>query len=415
MNNAPELLTEPNTDHRQRLAPQEQARAPSALSPSVPALRILIVTESFLPQVNGVTNSVCRAAAFLGAHGHTVRIVAPTKPDAYADAEITTVAGVRLPAYRQFRLGIPAPRNLQRIAEEFAPDLVHVASPFGYGGAALRALRHLPTVAVYQTDIAGYAERYGLTGLASWCRARTARIHRSADLTLVPSQQNRSEFQRAGIPAVEVWGRGVDLEQFDPIRRSETLHRRLRGNARLLVGYVGRLSREKELELLGPVAEVPGVQLVVVGDGPQRSRLQQRLPTAHFLGARHGAELAELHATFDLFVNPCTTETFCQAAQEALASGTPVVGPAAGGMRDRIRPRETGLLTDPGDASSLYRAISELTEDNALLRRLSNNARSGSDLRDWDALGEELVGHYHSVLQSASVHQVERAGTWTSR
>ncbi|HIY64682.1 MAG TPA: glycosyltransferase family 1 protein [Candidatus Agrococcus pullicola] len=373
-------------------------------------LRVLIVTESFLPQVNGVTNSVCRVASFLRARGHTVRIIAPTKPDVYEDAEVSRVSGVNLPAYRQFRVGLPSSRRLRRIADEFAPDVVHVASPFGFGAVALRALKHLPTLAVYQTDIAGYAKRYRLNLLADWCETRLERIHRSANVTLAPSHESRAAFADSGVDA-HYWGRGVDLEQFRPAKRSEELHERLRGDRRLVVGYVGRLSLEKELEQLRAVSRIPDAQLVIVGDGPVRSRLEARLPEAIFTGVRGGDELAELHATFDVFVNPCSTETFCQAAQEALASGTPVVGPNAGGMRDRVKHRETGLLTRPGSASSLASAVEELVSDDALRLRLRSNARDVSDLRSWDELGEELEEHYRDLVAS-NAHRGRSAPAW---
>lgn len=377
--------------------PREQDQSPQA------PLRVLIVTESFLPQINGVTNSVCQVATYLRAQGHTVCIVAPTKPDVYTAAEVITVSGIDLPVYRQFRLGFSTARSLKRIAAEFGPDLVHFASPFIYGAGALRALRHLPTVALYQTNVAGYAERYGLRALASWCWLRTVRIHGRADLTLVPSEQSRIEFQQASLPSVKIWGRGVDLDLFHPDRGSPELHQKLGGDARLLIGYVGRLSREKELEQLAAIADLPGVQLVVVGDGPMRALLQECVPTALFLGVRHGVELAELYATFDIFINPCTTETFCQSAQEALASGTPVVGPDAGGMRERITPGVTGLTYPPGDAESMRRTVEAIRDDEALLRGLSANARARSHLRSWDDLGAELTAHYRSVIKHSAV------------
>lgn len=376
----------------------------------VEPLRVLIVTESFLPQVNGVTNSVCRVAAYLRARGHTVRIIAPTKPDEFEDAEVSRISGVNLPSYRQFRVGLPSSRRLRRIAEEFVPDVVHVASPFGFGAVALKALSHLPTLAVYQTDIAGYAKRYRLNLLAEWCETRLERIHRSANVTLAPSLESRAAFADSGVEA-QYWGRGVDLEQFHPANRSGALHERLRGDRRLVVGYVGRLSLEKELEQLSAVSRIPDLQLVIVGDGPVRSRLESRLPDAIFTGAKGGDELAELYATFDIFVNPCTTETFCQAAQEALASGTPVVGPNAGGMRDRVKHRETGLLTRPGSASSLTSAVEELVYDDELRARLRASARDASDLRSWEDLGEELEEHYRGLVAS-NTHSRRSVTAW---
>ena len=116
----------------------------------------------------------------------------------------------------------------------------------------------------------------------------------------------------------------------------------------LVVGYVGRLAHEKQVSLLTGLQGLAGVRLVVVGDGPQRRQLQQQLPGAQFLGFQQGPELARTFASLDVFVHTGAHETFCQAAQEALASGLPVVAPAAGGLLDLVEPEQTGLLFSPG-------------------------------------------------------------------
>ena len=151
--------------------------------------------------------------------------------------------------------------------------------------------------------------------------------------------------------AVARWPRGVDQELFAPARRDEALHAELAHDGSLLVGYVGRLAAEKELELLAHVDRIPGVRLVLVGGGPEEARLRALLPDAAFLGVLHGEELARAHATLDVFVHTGRHETYCQSAQEALASGVPVVAPRSGGPIDVVPDGVAGHLYEPGDAA----------------------------------------------------------------
>ena len=209
----------------------------------------------------------------------------------------------------------------------------------------------LPTVAVYQTDVPAYARVYRAGKLgeaAAWRWLR--RIHNAADRTLAPSAASAASLREHGVQRVWLWGRGVDTERFDPARRSPRLRHELAPGGEALVGYVGRLAPEKRVDLLGQVAGLPGVRLVIVGDGPAGAGLRRALPQATFLGPRHGTELATIYASLDVFVHSGACETFGQTLQEAAASGLPVVAPAAGGPLDLVDHGRTGYLVPPGDA-----------------------------------------------------------------
>lgn len=367
----------------------------SALGP----LRVLLVAESFLPQVNGVTNSVCRVLEHLQARGHTATVVAPTGPDGYAGAEVHRVAGAGLPGYEGFTVGLAARRTLRRIMREFRPDVVHLASPFVLGHAALRAAHSLQirTVSIYQTDVLGFARRYRLTAAEPILARRMRQIHRLTDLTLAPSSASMTQLAELGVPRVRCWTRGVDTVRFAPHRRSSALNREL-GGGDVVVGYVGRLAREKDLQQLHALHGLPGIRLVLVGGGPDEPRLRALLPGARFLGPRHGTELAEIMASLDVFVHTGAEETFCQAVQEALASGVPAVGPAAGGLLERIDDDVSGLHYASGDEAGLRSAVAQLAGDGALRRRMGAAARAGVEGRSWESINDELIGHYLDVL-----------------
>jgi phosphatidylinositol alpha 1,6-mannosyltransferase len=363
-----------------------------------------VVTESFLPQVNGVANSVLRVCDHLGARGHEVIVYAPGgpdcdgQPDSYGSAAIVRGPSVGLPRYRDFRVGLPAPA-LGRMLREWSPDVVHLASPAAVGahGAFLAQKLRIPAVAIYQTDLAGFASRYGLSSadriLWRWLR----HIHATVGRTLAPSRHAVAELERRGVERVARWARGVDLERFRPDRRDEELRSRLAPNGELLVGYVGRLAHEKQVDLLTGLDRTPGVRLVMVGDGPQRASLQRKMPHAQFLGFQSGTRLAEVFASLDVFVHTGSHETFCQAAQEALASGLPVVAPRAGGLLDLVDDGRNGLLFTPDDARDLHLKVRQLSADRALVHEFAATARPSVAGRSWAVIGDELLEHYEQV------------------
>ncbi|WP_026425788.1 glycosyltransferase family 4 protein [Actinokineospora inagensis] len=362
-------------------------------------MRVAIVTESFLPQVNGVTNSVLRVLEHLNQRGHRAMVIAPgAGPTRHLDADVVRVRAVDLPVITSLPIGLPNRKMVTDLAE-FAPDVVHLASPFVLGAGGLWAAKKLgvPTVAVYQTDVAGFAASYGLSrgARAAWRWIR--RIHSGADRTLAPSTEAVRDLTRNGVPRVHRWGRGVDVRRFAPERVDRDLRARLAPNGELLVGYVGRLAPEKRVEHLAALDGRPGVRVVVVGDGPEHDLLRERMPNAAFLGFREGADLAAAYASLDVFVHTGPHETFCQTVQEAMASGLPVVAPDAGGPRDLVDHGRTGFLLDPERfPEQLVPAVDRLS-DALLRRRMGAAGRSDVQGRTWSAVCEELLGHYDAV------------------
>ncbi|MCY7395625.1 MAG: glycosyltransferase family 1 protein [Nocardioides sp.] len=367
-------------------------------------LRVLVVAESFLPQVNGVTNSVRRVLEHLAAEGHEAELVAPTGPATYAGFAVTRCRGAHLPFYRDFRIGIETRRRLRAVMLRFRPDVVHVASPATLGHQAVRAATELgiPTVAVYQTDLVGFAERYDIAGGARAMAYLTRRIHACVDRTLAPSTASLCQLDGLGILATALWPRGVDLEAFHPSRRDPQWRREVSPEGRLLVGYVGRLAAEKELELLTHLASDPRYRLVLVGGGPDESRLRGLLPGAVFTGVLHGADLGRAYASLDIFVHTGRHETYCQSAQEALASGVPVVAPRAGGPVDVVADTVAGFLYTPGDGAELASYVDRLAANALTRRRMGLAARRSVRERSWRSVNDVLVGHYREVVQERS-------------
>lgn len=372
-------------------------------------MRIALVAETFSPAVNGVVNSVRRVADQLCLRGHSPVVVAPsgtTYRGAFGhEIPVVTVPSVSLPGYGD--LVVARPRtDLSAVLADLAPDVVHLASPAVLGWAAVRAARELdlPSVAVFQTDLAAFARRNhaGLSQRLVWSRLR--RLHNAADLTLVPSSATAYQLRRQGIGPLAVWTRGVDAELFDPGRRDERWRRDLAGG-RLLAGFVGRLAPEKRVELLSAVDRLPGVQLVVVGDGPRRRALERALPGAVFTGQLTGPALGVAMASLDLLVHPGADETFCQVVQEALCAGVPVIAPASGGPLDLVRHGVNGQLWAGDDPDVLAAQVSALADDRTALAALAAQARPSVSWRTWSRVTDGLLGHYRRVLEQHAVRR----------
>jgi len=372
-------------------------------------VRVALVAETFLPSVNGVVNSVIRVADHLASRGHDPLVVAPAGVDHFEtpaghDIEVVQLPRVRVPGYTSLSIIRPG-LDLRPTLRDVNPDIVHLASPLVLGWSAARAADQLtiPAVAVFQTDMSGFLRRYGLGAAAGplWCGLR--RVHGRAALTLAPSTSSAYQLRAHGIGPVAIWARGVDGAQFNPRHRSMSLNRSFGGGVgTLVVGFVGRLAAEKQVDRLEPITRLPGVQLVIIGDGPQRRRLGRLMPRAAFLGMQQGAALARLMASMDVVVNPGSDETFCQVVQEALCSGVPVIAAASGGPLDLVRHGDNGWLWAGGDPGVLAAQVDALRLDRRALAGAAARARDSVVHRTWERVGDELIAHYRSVLEASA-------------
>lgn len=372
-------------------------------------MRVAIVAESFLPNVNGVTNSVLRVLEHLHANGHEALVIAPGARDfeeeipEYLGFEIFRVPTIMVPLINSLPVGVPIPAVTQAL-RNFDPDIIHLASPFVLGGAGALAARQLriPAIAVYQTDVAGFATKYKLTMLAaaSWEWTRT--LHNMCQRTLAPSSVTIAELEAHGINEIYHWGRGVDTVRFHPSKRSEELRKAWDPTrSKRIVGFVGRLAAEKGVDRLASLAHRDDLQLVIVGDGPERQHLEQLLPTAVFMGALGGEELARAYASLDIFVHTGEFETFCQAIQEAHASGIPTIGPRAGGPIDLITPGVDGDLLDVETFSEeLPHAVDQIL-DPRRYDRYAAASRNTVRTKTWESLCEQLLKHYDAVIEES--------------
>jgi phosphatidylinositol alpha 1,6-mannosyltransferase len=372
-------------------------------------LRIAVVAESFLPQINGVTNSVLRILDFFKLNGHEAIIIAPESvggPSEYAGFEILRVPAINVKGL--IPIALPQQFAKARVLD-FNPDIIHLASPAILGNYVARFAKknEIPTLSVYQTDLAGFANHYGFQIANSTLNKFVGRVHSNSDRTLAPSTSACDYLNELGVQDVELWRRGVDSERFSPEKRDEELRKELLGNRpdRTLIGYVGRLAHEKRLEDLISLDEQDDVQLVIVGDGPTRARLERKLPNAIFTGFKNGEDLSRMYASLDIFIHTGQDETFCQSIQEALASGVPIIAPNSGGPIDLVENGKTGYLINTGNPKEIKRVVKLIQEGDVANWREAT--RESVINRTWKSINQELISHYLDLIAAKSTKRVE--------
>jgi glycosyltransferase involved in cell wall biosynthesis len=376
---------------------------------TIMSLRITLVSETYMPQINGVSRTLGRLAEHCLECGDKVQLMVPAYEEAWADPpglERCSWRGLQLPFYREIRLPLVAPRHLRRELRNFSPDVVHIATEGPLGWSALRACRQLglPVVSSYHTNFPQYLSAYKLGSLEPLAWRYLRWFHNATLTTLCPTPTTRDMLLQGGFERVEVWGRGVDTRLFDAARRSAAVRRELGiGEHEVVAVHVGRLAPEKNLPLLMEAwqnrpSDGPD-RLLLVGDGPMRASLEAAAPEGVvFAGYRRGEDLARCYAAGDFFVFPSLTDTFGNVMLEAMASGLPVLGFDVAGPRDIVRHGETGLVIEDRTAGALARAMAHLTIMAQQRQAMGRAARKYAETQCWYQILEQVREQYRVVV-----------------
>lgn len=391
---------------------------------SRPAPRALYCTDTYPPQVNGVSVVTALSVQGLRQRGWEVEVIAPRYPESQQnpfvsvgtpslDAEWTTaVPSLPMPLYPDLRLAAPPAAAIHTVLERFKPDIVHVATEFMIGrtGQRLAMQRAIPVVSSYHTDFSRYAASYGMPWLRRPVSQYLARFHRRSRRVYTPGHPAREELGRLGVTDVEVWGRGVDITTFHPARKDLGLRRAYAADDALLLLHVGRLAPEKGVERILDafraarleVGSRTPMHLVIAGSGPREPALR-RMADQHvtFLGNLDRARvLPRLYASADAFLFASETETLGLVILEAMASGIPVVATPAGGVADHLVDGQNGLAFAAGDTAEMTRAIVRLAQSPRLRRQLALGARQAAEALSWERELDRLDASYREVCDS---------------
>ena len=374
-----------------------------------PPLRVAVVTETFPPEVNGVAMTLGRLVEALQRRGNFVQLIRPRQglSDNAAQSEQfeeVLKPGIPIPRYDGLKIGLPAGQALARLWLLKRPDIVHIATegPLGWSALTAAIKLNLPVSTGFHTNFHSYSKHYGMGFLKKPIAAYLRKFHNRALATLVPTERLREELEYEGFRNLHVVSRGVDTRLFSPARRSAILRKAWgAGEHGIVAMYVGRMAPEKNLPVavrafLAMRERNPQVQLVMVGDGPERATLSSRNPTVVFAGTRSGEDLATHYASADVFLFPSLTETFGNVTLEAMASGLAVVAYEYAAARQCMVHEESGLLAPFGDSRAFLGMAAGLMEDSSRIARLRLRARSAAESIGW----ESVVDKFESVLRS---------------
>jgi glycosyltransferase involved in cell wall biosynthesis len=368
---------------------------------------LVIVTETWPPQVNGAALTVHALAHGLAERGHGVEVIRPGHDGREAGVRVKVIGtrGARLPHYSGLNFGFPVGLKLRKRWTAQRPDAVYVATEGPLGGSALRvanALR-IPVVTGFHTRFDKYAAHYGMGSLKPLMHAHMIRFHRRADATIVPTRALVEELRASGVFHARRLRRSVDTAAFSPVHRDEILRNewRVRGNAPAVL-HVGRLAAKKNIGLAIQAfralqARVPDARMVLVGDGPIRSQLASENVDLIFAGTLRGQDLARHYASADLFLFPSLTDTFGNVVLEAMASGLALVSFDVAAAREHVVNGISGLLAPVEDKRGFIASAFALALDSGLRNMLATNARIAAQrltpdatLADFDTLLEHL-------------------------
>ena len=375
-------------------------------------MRISLVTETFAPQVNGVSRTLGQLVRHMEAAGDVVQVVHPDYRQPPRGPDDVLVPTRPLPFYREVGVALPPFGRVHRAIDAFRPDLIHVATEATLGLSALRFARRrrIPVVSSFHTNFDQYGAHYGIGWATSLIWRYLRWFHNRTSETYVPSRPTIADLQQRGFANLVLWPRGVDGSTFRPDRPGRYQVRARLGFAPddVVIGHVSRLAPEKNVDYLADALDLvrqaqPRVKFLFVGDGPSRAELEKRMGDhAQFVGYQGGDGLADHYAASDLFAFSSKTETFGNVVLEALSSGLPVVALRAGGVADIVRTGETGVLLDPdAPPAAMADALAQLVADADHRRTLAHAARAYALTQTWDAIMGRLRDRYEAVVASA--------------
>lgn len=385
---------------------------PSRRAQVAPTPRVALFSGNYNYVRDGANQALNRLVEYLERQGVAVRVYSPTSPTpAFAPAgTLVSVPSIRIPGRDEYRFSLGMSAAVRADIEAFKPTLFHLSAPdvLGHRAKALAAELGVPVVASVHTRFETYFSYYRLGWLRRWAENVLRRFYSDLPEIYAPSESMAEVLREQGMSdKIAIWSRGVEHDVFNPGRRSIEWRRGLGvSDDERLIAFVGRLVLEKGLDVLADTsAELSrrGVahRVLIVGEGPARAWIAERLPAAIFTGHLAGVDLARAYASADLLFNPSTTETFGNVTLEAMASGLAVVAADATGTSSLVEHGGSGRLVTPGDIAGYAEATAGYLADPASRARAAARGRKLAARYDWEAINAEMLAHYRAVIGAA--------------
>lgn len=372
-------------------------------------MRVVYFTDTFLPQVNGVTKTLTRLLDYWDEKGVEHLVLAPDQKEKdYFSYNVERFFSLRLLFYPECRISFPNFFRMNAKIKEFRPDLIHIITEFNMGLAGLRygERNQVPVATTFTTNFPNYLQYYNLQFLDKMCWDYERWVHNRGEKTFCPSNETKKLLNKQGIQKVGLWSRGIDCGLFHPGHKNIEWRRSLGMEDKIIFTYVGRISVEKDLDILQETYQnlrnlyQDKIALIMVGDGPMAEKCKEDFPKdTLFLGYKKGKELAEIYASSDIFIFPSTTETLGNVVLEGMASGIPILGAGVGGVLDNLHHRENGLLCKPRNVGDFTMSAIELVENHRLRNQLGRQARQYAEQKSWKKVFEGLHTDYKEIIE----------------
>lgn len=391
-------------------------------------MNILLVTETYPPEINGVARTLAQVVGGLGSLGHRIVLVLPRQRGRHSRytvdeqlVELHEVGGLPLPGYPGLQFGAPSGRLFRRLLASGDIDAAYIATEGPLGFSALRACRRhgVPALSGMHTNFHQYSRHYGAGLLAPLLLRYLRGFHNRLAGTLVPTSTMAEEMTAAGFERLHVWPRGVHADLFDPDRRSDGLRASWGLEpGDLAVINVGRIAAEKNIEVAFQAYAAirehhPRARFVVVGGGPIEQQLREAHPDAIFTGPKTGVELATHYASADIFLFPSRTETFGNVTLEAMASGLAVVSYDLAAAHELILHGHNGLLVRAETSAAFVSQAVECANDATQREKLKRHARETALQQDWPKLIDRLEKLFITVCRESDADGIQGAAEST--
>jgi len=377
---------------------------PAIMSPS--DLRVALFSGNYNYTRDGANQALNLLVRHLLDHGVAVRVYSPTTdtPAFAPTGDLVSVPAIPMPAGREeYRLGRYLPKATRADLEAFAPNIVHVSAPefLNHGAVSWARRRGVPSVASFHTRFETYFRYYRIGFVEPVIKAIMTRFYNRVDRVMPPSPSMGALLREWGVRTpITIWSRGIDHDRFRPDRRDLAWRRSLGiANHEVAVGFLGRLVKEKGLDVFAEVAKdltARGVphRILVVGKGPAEAWFAEQVPDAIFAGFQSGDDLGRAVASMDVFFNPSVTETFGNVTTEAMAAGVPVVAARATGAVDLVEDGVTGFLVEPTDVAGYADAIARIVADPILMTNMRSAGHARAAHYRWDTANQTVLDTY---------------------